>query len=94
MLNNITTKKEETTMMDSINLTFAQMVALKQSHVQVSQHVFMLLADKNEVEHRASLLECYGGYRNLTLFSDGSAFLGDEQISKESICWVSTTMRK
>lgn len=81
-------------MMDSINLTFAQMVALKQSHVQVSQHVFMLLADKNEVEHRTSLLEHYGGYRNLILFSDGSAFLGDKQISKESICWVSTTMRK
>lgn len=71
-------------------LSFSEMLELRSSHVKLSENVFILLADKDEIQKRKDLVKRYGYYSNVTFFSDGSVFV-DGRKNKGATGWVSTT---
>ena len=70
-------------------LSFSEMIELRDSHVKVSEEVFILLADKDEVKKRKDLVKRYGYYSNVTFFSDGSVFV-DGSKNGGATGWVAT----
>ncbi|MBQ8299981.1 MAG: hypothetical protein IJX99_09070 [Clostridia bacterium] len=77
-------------MITKTKLSFAEMLDLRATHVPVSEKVFMLLAAKDEVEHRQNLVDRYGYHSNITFFSDGTVFM-DGRRSGGATGWVGTT---
>ena len=77
-------------MITKTKLSFAEMLELRATHVPVNEKVFLLLASKDEVEHRQKLVNRYGYYSNITFFSDGTVFM-DGRRSGGATGWVGTT---
>lgn len=76
-------------MFENSKLSFSEMLELRDSHVKVSEEVFILLADKDEVKKRKDLVKKYGYHSNVTFFSDGSVFV-DGSKNGDATGWVST----
>ena len=70
-------------------LSFSEMLELRDSHIKVSEEVFIILADKDEVKKRKDLVKRYGYYTNVTIFSDGSVFI-DGSKNNGATGWIST----
>lgn len=76
-------------MIRKTKLSFVEMQELRASHVRVSDKVFVLLADKDEVEARKNLVKEYARYSNVIFFSDGGVFL-DGRNRRCAIGWLNT----
>lgn len=73
-------------------LSLYEMVELRNSHTKVSEEVFTLLSeDREEFEKRKSLVDEYGGYSNITFFSDGSVFIDGRNVKGCCTGWIVPT---
>ncbi|MBO5180065.1 MAG: hypothetical protein J6B87_06965 [Clostridia bacterium] len=70
-------------------LSLYEMVKLRNSHIKVSENIFTLLSkDSEELEKRKSLVDKYGGYSNITFFSDGSVFIDGRNVKSCCTGWI------
>ena len=73
-------------------LSLYEMLELRDKHIKVSNQIFMLLSkDREEFEKRKSLVDEYGGYSNITFFSDGSVFIDGRNVKSCCTGWIVTT---
>ena len=56
-------------------LSFGEMKELRCKHEKVSEEVFILLSEKDELDTRKELVDKYGYHSNVTFYSDGSVFI-------------------
>lgn len=69
-----TLKKSRDGTIKQTRLSFREMVELRSRHIKVSEKIFILLAEKDEVERRKELVMKCGYSCNITFYSDGSIF--------------------
>lgn len=70
-------------------LSLCEMLELREKHIKVSNQIYMLLSEnREEVEKRKSLVDEYGGYSNVTFFSDGSVFLDGRNVKGCATGWI------
>ena len=73
-------------------LSLYEMLELRDKHIKVSNQIFMLLSkDREEFEKRKSLVDEYGGYSNITFFSDGSVFIDGRNVKGCCTGWIVPT---
>lgn len=73
-------------------LSLYEMLELRDKHIKVSNQIFMLLSkDREEFEKRKSLVDEYGGYSNITFFSDGSVFIDGRNVKSCCTGWIVPT---
>lgn len=73
-------------------LALHEMLELKNSHIKVSERIFTLLSEnREEFEKRKSLVDEYGGYSNITFFSDGSVFIDGRNVKGCATGWIVPT---
>ena len=73
-------------------LALYEMLELKNRHIKVSERIFMLLSEnREEFEKRKSLVDKYGGYSNITFFSDGSVFINGHNVKGCCTGWIVPT---
>ena len=73
-------------------LALYEMLELKNSHIKVSERIFTLLSEnREEFEKRKSLVDEYGGYSNITFFSDGSVFIDGRNVKGCATGWIVPT---
>lgn len=74
-------------MIKKTKLSASEILELRNSHVKVSEEVFIMLADKYELEKRKDLVKRYGYHSNITFFSDGSVFINGRK-TKGATGWI------
>lgn len=73
-------------------LSLYEMLELRNSHIKVSENIFILLSEnREELEKRKSLVDEYGGYSNITFFSDGSVFINGRNVKGCCTGWIVPT---